>query len=294
MFIRLCILGFLWGAMSSAQAVQIEASIKPLALIIEPLLLEGDTVSVLVKPGASPHDYALKASDLQRIEKAQLVVWTGPVLERFLLKPLQSKSQQQVLTLSDLEGMHWPHLDSEELDFDHSKHDSHDHGDKDPHFWLDPVNVKIIARAVSERLISTNPSGRVAYQNKLVDFLALLDKLHNRLSSSSSSYHETGFVVFHRGYDHFVGRYNLNQLAYITWSPEQKPGARHLYQLRKTLAVSARCVFIEGKSNMRSAENLAADLGIKTAELDPLGVDSETYYELMVTMEAAFASCLNQ
>lgn len=295
MLFRLFLLGLLLSLpISTVQAVQVEVSIKPLALIIEPLLLETDSVSILVKPGASPHDYALKASDLTRINSADLVVWTGPELERFLVKTLREKPADQLLALSALADMHWPHIDSKEFEFDH-KHDhghGHDHSDKDPHFWLDPSNAGLIAEQVSKRLVTINPSGRDAYQARLVNFLATLDALDSNLSLSLKPYESAGFAVFHRGYDHFVGRYNLNQLAYITLSPEQKPGARHLYELRKTLAYSAKCVFIEGGSNMRAAENLASDLGVSTAMLDPLGVDSHSYDEMMMQMGLTVSSCL--
>lgn len=294
MFFRISILGLLLSLpLSAAQAVQVEVSIKPLALIIEPLLLEGDSVSVLVRPGASPHDYALKASDLKRINTADLLVWTGPELERFLVKPLREKPAAQLIELSDLSNMHWPHLDTDELEFDHSHDHGHDHGDRDPHFWLDPHNAKLIAEHVSKHLVSLSPSKNNAYKEKLENFLVVLDKLDQTLSNRLMPYSGVGFVVFHKGYDHFVGRYELSQLAYITLSPEQKPGARHLYELRKTLAGAANCVFVEGNSNMRSAENLANDLSIKTAMLDPLGVDSRSYEEMMIQMGSTFSSCLS-
>lgn len=296
MFFRLCMLGLLWIPVSAAQAIQIEASIKPLAMLIEPLLLDGDRVSVLLKPGASPHHYALKASDLQRINSADLVVWTGPELERFLQKPLRAKPAQQLLALSELEEIHWPHLDTKELEFDHSAAHNHshghEHGDQDPHFWLDPVNAKRIAQAVSERLISINPTSEEAYKKNLDTYLAVLEELNQTLSTNLQPSQNVGFVVFHRGYDHFVGRYHLDQLAYITLSPEQKPGARHLYQLRKNLAGQAKCVFIEANSNSQAAKSLATDLGISTAVLDPLGVESDSYYNMMMQMGATVSSCL--
>lgn len=293
MFFRLCTIGLLFLLpISAAKAVQVEVSIRPLALIIEPLLLEGDSVEVLVRSGASPHDYALKASDLKRINSADLLVWTGPELERFLVKPLRQKPAHKLLTLSKMPSMHWPHLDTEELEFDHKDDHAHEHGDRDPHFWLDPHNAKYIAKKVSERLVLINPKHKEEYSLRLSSFLAQVEQLQSVLSAALKPYSHVGFAVFHRGYDHFVGRYQLNQLAYITLSPEQKPGARHLYELRKNLAGSAACVFIERGSNMRAAENLATDLGIDTAMLDPLGVDSRSYNDMMLQMAATFTSCL--
>ncbi len=296
MFVKLMSLLLLCLHFSQVQAVQIEASIKPLAQLIEPLLIAGDSVGILVRSGASPHDYALKVSDRQRLESADLVVWGGPLLERFLVKSLLDKKNTQVLELAQLSRLQWPSVDSDEGDTGLSAHhhDDHEHGDRDPHFWLNPVNAKVVAEIVSERLVTLNPTKKQQYKQRLNEFVEQLDRLDKVLLQQLQPVSAVGFAVYHRGYDHFVSRYQLNQLAYITLSPEQKPGARHLYQLREKLAGRAECVFVERGQQSGAARALAADLGLRTASVDPLGVDTGSYIELLSTMGDAFAGCLRQ
>ena len=296
MFVKLMSLLLLCLHFSHVQAIQIEASIKPLAQLIEPLLIAGDSVGVLVRSGASPHDYALKVSDRQRLENANLVVWGGPLLERFLVKALADKKSTQVLELAQLSRLQSPSVGIDRvaanLNEDQHEHE-HEHGDSDPHFWLNPINAKIIAETVSERLVTLNPKKSQQYKQRLSLFVEQLDHLDQVLSQQLQPVNTVGFAVYHRAYDHFVSRYQLNQLAYITVSPEQQPGARHLYQLREKLAGRAECVFVERGQHLGAASALAADLELRTATVDPLGVDTDSYIELLSTIGDAFVGCLN-
>lgn len=59
------------------------ASIRPLAFIAAGIADGVTGTQVLLPDGASPHDYALKPSDLKKIKQADLFVWVGPELEMF-------------------------------------------------------------------------------------------------------------------------------------------------------------------------------------------------------------------
>ena len=90
-------------------ALSLVASIRPLALLAQELLQGSERVRVqtLLPAAVSPHAYALRVSDMRRLQAADLVVWVGPELERFLAKPL-SRSGKAQLRLTALSGLHWP------------------------------------------------------------------------------------------------------------------------------------------------------------------------------------------
>lgn len=69
-----------------AHAVTVLTSIKPIQMITTELT-EGVTApDVLLQNNASPHDYALRPSDVQKVAAADLVIWYGHDLEPFLEK----------------------------------------------------------------------------------------------------------------------------------------------------------------------------------------------------------------
>lgn len=277
-------------AQSSAQ-VEVLASIKPLGLIAQQVVGNRGQADSLLSGSASPHDYPLKVSDIQRLKRADLVLWVGPELETFLSKALEQLPPQQQLQAQRLDGLHWP---SEEKGGESAEHHHEHFHERDPHLWLDPRNGARVALALAERLAELDPAGAESYRenaNQLADRLDALDRdLEQRLSNVS----ERGFAVYHQGYSHFVQRYNLNQLGYVTYGPEQRPGARHLYELRQRLAANAQCLFTEPYYDTSSAKQLAEDLNLKLGHLDPLGAENiSSYPQLIETMAEAFLNCLS-
>ncbi|MEX1033952.1 MAG: zinc ABC transporter substrate-binding protein [Cellvibrionaceae bacterium] len=252
--------------------MRVVASIKPLALIAEDLLGELGEVQVLIRGAASPHDYALRASDIRRLHNADLIIWMGPELERFLEKPLAGLPPEQVLTLgSSASG--------------------------DLHQWLDPDLAQTMARAITRRLLQLYPAAHSLLEQRLAAVLADYEQLNEELERMLASVRERGFVVEHQGYDYFVRAYRLNQLGWISAGPEQPPGVRHLYQLEKKLRERsgeerARCLFIEHAHQSDTAHNLAEQLNLELRALDILGQLADSYAELMRNLAEDVVDCL--
>lgn len=280
--------------------VSVLASIKPLALIAQAVLGERGSVETLLPVAASPHDYPLKVSDMQRLREADVVLWVGPELEAFLQRPLNGVTQAKQLSAYHLAGLHWPnetesqdvsHKVSAELNHNHG--DNHHHHELDPHVWLDPRNGVIIARALAAKLAQIQPSSAEYYAMNAERFAQEMAALDQQLSARLKPVSAQGFAVYHEGYLHFVGRYQLRQVGFVTYTPERRPGARHLYELRKELKEKAVCLFTEPYYDQRSARALAEELRLRIGVLDPIGGEHiSTYRELIEAMAEDFLACL--
>lgn len=288
-FVRLAI--SLWLALaSSALAAEpvVLASIRPLELIAQQVVGPHGKVERLLAPGASPHDYPLSFSDRKRLDSADLVVWIGEGLEAFLLRPLAQLPPQRRLTVADISGLHWP----EAAEKAHAG-GAHHHHSQDPHLWLDPRNGALTALVLAERLAQLFPEAAADYRSRAGMLADQLHQLDTQLDEQLAPVRSRGFAVYHRGYDHFVQRYGLHQLAAVTETPERRPGARHLYQLRHTLE-GARCLFIESYYDMSAARQLAEELELRLGLLDPLGADPEvdSYPALIRRLGSTVLDCL--
>ena len=133
--------------------VEVVASIKPIHSLVAGVMKGVGTPQLLVDGSQSPHDYSMKPSDAQALEKAEVVFWIGGDMEGFLTKPLDTlAAKASVVTLSEAHGLttlkfreggpfesHEDHDDhaehekkDEHLDHDKAEHDEHEH-DKDEH-----------------------------------------------------------------------------------------------------------------------------------------------------------------
>ncbi len=114
---------------ASASPLSIVTTIKPLALIVNDIAGPRANVDVLLPTNASPHDYALKPSDIKKLKTADMVVWVGPELELFLEKVLLR--QKNTLQLTNYEGMPVMYYGDEEGHVRRSKPNCHRGMDRD-------------------------------------------------------------------------------------------------------------------------------------------------------------------
>lgn len=292
---------------ASAQAeVRVLTSIKPLQLIAAAVQDGIGEPEVLLPPGASPHHYALRPSDVRRVRDADLLYWIGPDMEAFLPRVLGSRDKPQ-LAVQDLPGMTLRHFGEshEEHDHEHAHagddlgHD-HDHrpGSLDAHLWLAPDNAKVIAARMAADLAKLDDANAGRYAANLKAFEARLDALDGRIRPQLAALQGKPYFVFHEAFDYFEAAYGLKHAGVFSVLSEVQPGARHVAAMRERLQQTGpSCVFSEPPLRPRLAETLTAGLPVKLAELDALGgtlpVSASGYELLLENLANGLSECLN-
>lgn len=77
------------ASLATVANATIVTSIKPLGFIASSIADGVTDTEVLVPAGASPHDYSLKPSDIQKLQGAELILWVGEDIDAFLDKTLR-------------------------------------------------------------------------------------------------------------------------------------------------------------------------------------------------------------
>lgn len=254
------------------------ASIKPAAMLVSAVVGDHLEVKTLLPENVSPHDYALRFSDIRLLKQAGFIVWIGPELEGMLVKALDTIPLTHQLSLAQVEGMAWPDPHGgHEHTHDHADHGDHDSlGSQklyqDPHLWLDPSNAVQAVEAIAVALTRQYPEHKAVFADNASEFSRRLMALDRTTAESLAAVKERGFVVVHDGYRHFVDHYGLNQLSAIQLSSGNSRGARHYGEI-VALGEQVACVFTEPQLNNKGAIQLAEKLGAKRGILDPMGGD---------------------
>ena len=286
--------------MGSAHAdVKVLTSIKPLQLIAAAVQDGVAIPEVLLPPGASPHNYALRPSDVRKVQSVDLVYWIGPSMEGFLPRVLNGRTLPSV-AVQDLPGLKLrrfaedSHSHAEEAD----EHD-HDHrpGSLDAHLWLSPVNARVIATKMAADLSAADPANAARYQSNLKAFDERLDALDLRLKARLAGIVGKPYFVFHEAFDYFEDAYGLKHTGVFSVAAEVQPGAQHVAAMRTRLQeVGKTCVFSEPPLRPRLAETLVAGLPVKLAELDALGgytpATAQGYEQVLEKLGNDLAGCL--
>lgn len=293
------------GPLSSASAAVV-TSIRPLGFIASAIADGVTPTEVLLPDGASPHDFALRPSDIQRLRSADLVLWVGPDMEAFLTKALVPISADRKLAISELPAVK-PLLMKGEDDDDHDHageaHNhadddhGHHHGEYNMHVWLSPEVAKVTAIAIHDRLLELMPQNKDKLDANLRQFENLLTQTDKNVGNILTPVQGKGYFVFHDAYGYFEKHYGLSPLGHFTVNPEIQPGAQRLHQIRTQLVEQkAVCVFAEPQFRPAVINAVAKGTKVRSGTLDPLGIGialgKDSYGKFLTALSNQYVSCL--
>ncbi|BEM33432.1 zinc ABC transporter substrate-binding protein [Serratia marcescens] len=293
------------GPLSSASAAVV-TSIRPLGFIASAIADGVTPTEVLLPDGASPHDFALRPSDIQRLRSADLVLWVGPDMEAFLNKALVPISATRKLAISELPAVK-PLLMKGEDDDDHDHageaHNhadddhGHHHGEYNMHVWLSPEIAKVTAIAIHDRLLELMPQNKDKLDANLRQFENLLTQTDKNVGNMLTPVQGKGYFVFHDAYGYFEKHYGLSPLGHFTVNPEIQPGAQRLHQIRTQLVEQkAVCVFAEPQFRPAVINAVAKGTKVRSGTLDPLGIGialgKDSYGKFLNQLSNQYVSCL--
>ncbi|UYA60126.1 Zinc ABC transporter, substrate-binding protein ZnuA [Pectobacterium sp. F1-1] len=306
-------------SISSASAAVI-TSIRPLGFIASAIADGVAPTEILLPDGASPHDYALRPSDVQRLQSADLVIWVGPEMEAFLGKPLAKVPPAKQIALSELpaikselekeaghdhEGEHEQVHDDHEKGHDHSHaahddgDDGHHHGEFNMHIWLSPEMTKQAAIAIHAKLLELMPQNKDKLDANLLYFTDKIAQADEKIVKMLAPVQGKGYFVFHDAYGYFEKHYGLSPLGYFTVNPEIQPGAQRLHQIRTQLVEQkAVCVFAEPQFRPAVINAVAKGTDVRSGVLDPLGsniaLGRDSYADFLLQLSNQYVSCLEE
>lgn len=195
-------------------------------------------------------------------------------------------------------------------DHDHEDHtgDDHDHSDGhhvgdghvhdgiDHHAWLDPVNALIWLPEISRQLSEIDPANAATYRENTEAAMTRIKTLTGELTARLSPL-EGGFFVYHDAYGYFTDRFDLPASGAIAESDATPPGARRIAELQaEAETADIRCLFTEPQFDTRTADRMAATLGVQVHTLDPVGSSMtpgpDLYDDLLLNLAKGLEACL--
>lgn len=294
--------------MAGNATAAVVTSIRPLGFIASAIADGVTPTEILLPDGASPHDFALRPSDIQRLRSADLVLWVGPDMEAFLTKSLTQLPAHKQLAISELPAVK-PLLMKGDDDHDHDHaadahshadgddgHDHH-HGDYNMHVWLSPEVAKVTAIAIHDRLLELMPQKKDKLDANLRQFEDQLAQTDKNLVKMLTPVQGKGYFVFHDAYGYFEKHFGLSPLGHFTVNPEIQPGAQRLHQIRTQLVEQkAVCVFAEPQFRPAVINAVASGTNVRSGTLDPLGTGIElgkdSYGNFLTALSNQYVSCL--
>jgi zinc transport system substrate-binding protein len=279
------------GDDSSGNGRRAVASFYPLAWVTEQVAGDDWTVDNLTQPGQEPHDLDLSIAQTAALEQADLVV-----LEEGFQPAVDAAAENTDADVVDAAAVVDLLPASEDAhDHEHEGEEGHDHGDVDPHFWLDPLLVADLADAVADQLGQVDPDNARAYADNAAGLRAELETLDEEYVAGLASCERSTTVVSHQAFG-YLARYGLDFEPIAGLSPDAEPTAADLAHLQELITEDGvTTVFSERLVSPKLAETLADDMGVTTAVLDPIeGLSDDTSGEDYLSLMRENLTALQQ
>ena len=152
-------------------------------------------------------------------------------------------------------------------------HPHHHHGENDPHTWVSPENVKIMAKNIYDALVKTDPENASYYKSNYKRFLNEIETTDNKIKNILSKLpRNSKFMVFHPSWGYFAKEYNLVQLAIEVEGKEPKPRVLEKI-IKKAREENIKAIFTQQEFSDKSAKAIASELDIKVLKETPLAKD---------------------
>jgi len=272
-------LSFLIGgeAHGSADKVPIFVSILPQKYFVQKIGGNRVDVSVMVGPGASPHNYEPKPQQMVALAEAKIYYAVGIEFEKVWLEKFTGVNREMLIVYTE-RGIEKIPL----------KAHHHGHEGKDPHVWLSPVTVMIQARNILTGLLVVDPGHRSTYEVNYKQFIMELVDLDAKLIEVFAGKEEKiEFMVFHPAWGYFADAYGLEQVPVEIEGKEPKPGDLQLL-IRRARDRGIKEVFVSPQFSSKTAETVANAIGGHIAFVDPLALDwAENLAEVATKFKAA-------
>ncbi len=139
----------------------------------------------------------------------------------------------------------------------------------DPHIWLSPPLVRVMAITVLNTLISVDSKHRSSFIRNYKDFVEEIDELDKKILSLFLDVKKRCFLVFHPSWSYFAQTYGLKQIPLEIGgkSPTIKDMEFFIDFAKKN---RLKTIFVQPQFSTRFAKTLADAIGGKIEFLDPL------------------------
>lgn len=256
-----------------AETPKVVTDIAPLHGLAARVMKGAGEPAVLVRPGSSPHHYALRPSDAQALQDADLIFFVGHDLTPWLVEPLETLAPQAAhIELMEASGTQLlkPRNDprferhnhgDDEHEGEHERHEEHDDDHADDAHKEHAHDEQSDAHHEDEHnghahALKFDPHAWLDPENAKTWMRVMAEQLSERDPDNAALYQQnaregaaeidaaiTGthfnpegigrYVVFHDAYQYFEHRFGVSPVGAISLGDGQTPGPARIAEIQQ-------------------------------------------------------------
>ncbi len=250
----------------------ITVSILPEKYFVEKIAGDRYMVNVMIPPGASPVTYEPSPQQMTRLGRSEMYFRIGKIVfeDVWMDKIAELNPRLQIIDLSA--GI--PFIRDEQ---DHESHMGLQEN-ADPHIWLSPANVKIIAKNILDALVTKDPSDSAAFGLNYRSFLKEINETDSMYQAHADQLRGFSFLIYHPALTYLARDYDMDQIV-LEFEGKEPPPAYIRQVIQTAREKKIRKIFIQKQFNTDNAKSLAAGINAEIVSFDPLAEDWEKEME---------------
>lgn len=260
------------------------ATLPALAQIAQTVGGEDAEVRSLAKVGQDPHFVPAKPTLARHLVNADLLFSVGLALESGWLPPLINLSRNAAIRAGGngyFAGSDYIEVIGADRLVDRSMGDVHPEGN--PHWWLDPLRVAVVAVALGKKMALLDPAHSDGYQQRAEAFADSLKEQtaawQERLATAAP------VITYHDSYRYFIERFGIHVVDFVEPKPGVEPSTNHLDKLVARLQQgAASSLWLEPYHDTSTAHRVCERGGIP-CRIMPDAVEGEGSEAYIVLLE---------
>ena len=158
---------------------------------------------------------------------------------------------------------------------------------KDPHVWVSPSSVKIIAKNIYTTLSNADPKNKEYFKKNYLSFLKEITTTDTKIREILVDLKAgSKFMVFHPSWGYFASDYSLEQLVIEVEGKEPKPKTLQKI-IEEAKEEKVKAIFTQPEFSDKSAKVIAQQLNIKVIKITPL---APNWSENLINMAKSIAN----
>ncbi len=267
----------------NAESPVVYASFYPIYNLTKQIAGDKFEVKSFTNLKTESHGFEPSAKEIADLSEAGLIFINGAGMEEWAEDVEENVEIDFVNTSENIEyikaeGAHvHDHEEGEE---------DHEHGEFDPHTWLDPENGKEQAKVIADKLSEIDPANNDYFQANYQKIADELDAIVNEYSEKFSSVENKKFIVPHEAFGYLARRFDLEQIPLNNLTSTGETDAKVLKEVTDLAKEEKlKVVFYEKGGSDEEAKTLADEIGASAEPISTIEFASDEELENEVTYQ---------
>jgi zinc/manganese transport system substrate-binding protein len=238
-------------------------------------------VDYLCRGNQDPHFLEVMPSYMLKLRKADLVFKVGLDLEKWLPQLIDGSRNTNIEVIDLSQDIDKKEVPTTKMDARYG--DVHPYGN--PHYYLDPLDVKIMVKEIYNALVTQDPENAGYYEKNYNDYTKLLEGKISEWENKMAKAKGKPIVFFHSSWTYFAEQFGIKIAGYVEPKPGIPPTPSHNAEVINLINKGKVKVIVMENYYSDSAPNQISRItGVKVIKV-PVGVFGmegiDSYFEMM-------------